>query len=310
MQAESLDDQNTAIVTPEEEADSRQKNPANIIAQILKILFSQLFSSRFGNVLPVKGTHRNLSLSDGEVLPPSIFTEPKGQTVEWMAEITGPVAGITKDDSYLVITADGNWDKRRAFVVPKSDPSNQYEISVADAEIDTERREFRAKLGEHRLSFVNGESSGASLDGKHVRDIPRDSRELNRLVTRHYSYSSEGIRSRSHGEFTNGSWVFLTENRYTGRIERFTPSSEALPLDPKSGSSRRIRRAGRLFDGLNRWKAVANHEKMKRRSARQRWAEVNCSAICLTRCRNVLTASRARRMAGACACMLVIVSVA
>jgi hypothetical protein len=167
----------------------------------------------------------------------TVFTVPAQNYLWWAAEIPDRVEGITEEDSYLFITSDespisdNKKKKYRAFIVPKSDPSKQYEISATNGEDDMGRAEFRIDLGQGH-QFVGGATSSAfmaTLDGKKIRHIDNANiagSEIHDLVKQGKSRASW---IGDNGEINicltgDDTWIITTKDWKTGRIERFTQS--------------------------------------------------------------------------------------
>src|ERR1035441_8531128 len=127
----------------------------------------------------------------------------------------------------------------RAFIVPKGDPSEQYEIPATNGEDDLDHHEFHIKLGKDHAFVVNFRRSDPAtntpsafeptLDGKEVRLIGTANTagsEIHDLVKQ-----SEIVRSWSGDDDQtyicrtgDDTWIITRKNFDTGRIERFTQS--------------------------------------------------------------------------------------
>jgi hypothetical protein len=172
LKARPQDNQNIVpiVVNPEtedEEAQNRRLAQEGSVAEALRNLFHQLFSSKFNSQLPVNGPVGVVPQQNSQDSPPPIFTAPKRQSVSFVAEIPR-VEGIADEDSYLFITGDKSAEDVlqfkgwRAFVVSKSDPTKQHEVSLSNVDFDTEvRHEFRAKLGPGHDFVINYSSDRA-----------------------------------------------------------------------------------------------------------------------------------------------------
>jgi len=166
---------------------------------------------------------------------PPVFVVPKNGSLDYAAEITGRIDGISEEDSYLFITAD-DWKatrenrKYRAFVVPKSDPSKQYEIP-ADAEFDLDQEQFRVKLRKAHAKeanlVVNFLSLVANIDGRPIRSIDTASDECDSLVGKPRLSWGWSAEKETKNTFTGESWILIYKDRKTGVIRRFTQSANS-----------------------------------------------------------------------------------
>lgn len=154
-----------------------------------------------------------------------VFTAPNGQTVSFALQIPGDANGdFVKEDSYLFITEDGFFKGGkglRAFIVPKSDPSKQFELSVSNAVLDTTvNHQFRATLGKGHSLVVGTDST--SLDG-HGAGLINNNCMIDDLVRQATWMSCGGsVNFEDQTTFSGDSIVISRKDFKTGIIKRFT----------------------------------------------------------------------------------------
>jgi hypothetical protein len=172
-------------------------------------------------VLPLQGNEASPPAAQDTFQPNYVFTTPANQVTVFCNEIPA-IPGISDEDSYLFITRDrDDSEGYRAFVVPKSDPTKQHEIPMTDAVLDTDKKEFRAKLADgHNYVWS---SLSAMLDGLHIVDFDRNSVKAHNLIKEPFYAGGDcdDYGCMQYG-WTGESWRITTKDYKTGILREFT----------------------------------------------------------------------------------------